>query len=827
MTQENKYQGPLAGLNVIDFGHYFAGPMVGMILADQGANVIRIVKPGGPELPSQQYRLLTRNKKLLELDLKTKEGNQKALSLIECADVLIENFRPGVMERLGLDYASIKDLNTGLVYLSLPGFASSDKERAHLKAWEGILSAAAGVFTSANENREKLGFPPVYSWVPQCSMYGGYCGSLGVMAALVARETYGQGTMIEVPLADAGVQGWISHIEPGRPSDIPLPNSLKPQQFRKEDSEAVQLEKLYKTHLHFWDNPYGAEYPCADGRKIYIYACYPNVSEYSRQLLKALSIDEQLKRKGFVNAGLRETGLDNNLSDIAGLSVVRKQRLKQSITEKLLTKTSTQWEKILADAGIAVSIIRTRAEWLALEPMLDSGIFTRMDDGKSALIVPGRMADVSGSGSALIASYREAESITYAEADELLRGPVLSKFKDSQHQNAPSPLKKSELLRGLKVLDLGNMLAGPYAGSFLAEYGANVIKADPPVAPGIVTGKRSILTDVKTAPGREVFDRLVSWADVVTHNILDNTTPRLGATHGQLKAINPNVVSCQISAFGGTWRNYWENRAGFDPIVQSASGLMAQFGTLEIPIEHGLTACGDISGGLSLAFTALLGVYQQRKTGYAGEGRTSLARMANYYQLPYMIADEEGRSDWGEARGQFTLGEHWWQRLYACRDFWIYVDSRECRAKALAETVTGHSGADEQSLESAFSQQDCEYWLARLQENDIACHQALNFDDIFSRYTRQVSPEEANEVAPVTTEILQCEHPISNSTVNRLAPNYVRVGEQRSWKRSSTDPAHGQHTVEILRELGFLEAEISELIRLKVSYEHPAEALNY
>ena len=81
MTQAAKYQGPLAGLNVIDFGHYFAGPMVGMLLADQGANVIRIVRPGEKELPERQYRLLNRNKKLLTLDLKTEERKKQGAFL--------------------------------------------------------------------------------------------------------------------------------------------------------------------------------------------------------------------------------------------------------------------------------------------------------------------------------------------------------------------------------------------------------------------------------------------------------------------------------------------------------------------------------------------------------------------------------------------------------------------------------------------------------------------------------------------------------------------------------------------------------------------------
>jgi len=145
MKKVTEYQGPLAGLNVIDFGHYYAGPMASMLLADQGATVVRIVRPGGQELPEQPYRLLNRNKKLVEIDLKTEDGKAQALALIEKADVVIENFRPGVMQRLGLDYASVKKSNPRLIYLSLPGFASTDKARAHIQAWEGVLGAAAAV----------------------------------------------------------------------------------------------------------------------------------------------------------------------------------------------------------------------------------------------------------------------------------------------------------------------------------------------------------------------------------------------------------------------------------------------------------------------------------------------------------------------------------------------------------------------------------------------------------------------------------------------------------------------------------------------------------
>ena len=249
MTQENNYQGPLVGLNVIDFGHYYAGPMAAMNLADQGANVIRIVKPGNRELAEQPYRLLNRNKKLLTLDLKTEEGQRQVLSLIENADVLIENFRPGVMKRLGLDYTSVKNKNPGLVYLSLPGFSSADKERAHIQAWEGVLSAASGVYTESYWVRRMLKFPPTYTWVPQCSSYGAVQGVIAIMAALLAREEKGVGTVIEVPLVDAGLSGFSSILS--LRSLFPDMSPFKPFEYASEDNKKIQAEKIENGHKAF------------------------------------------------------------------------------------------------------------------------------------------------------------------------------------------------------------------------------------------------------------------------------------------------------------------------------------------------------------------------------------------------------------------------------------------------------------------------------------------------------------------------------------------------------------------------------------------------
>ena len=840
----NHYRGPLAGLNVIDFGHYYAGPMAAMLLADQGATVIRIVRPGQPELPEQQCRLLNRNKKVLELDLKTEEGKAQALSLIERADVLIENFRPGVMKRLGLDYTSTKKGNPHLIYLSLPGFASTDKERAHLQAWEGILGAASGTYrhmSLLSMFPTALNHPPVYTAAPHCSVYGAIQGAVAVMAALVAREKHGIGTVIEAPLVECGLWGFVW----SRFSDTPTTSSTNdssftPFAFLAEDSLVAKADKLNQAERMSrkqFGGALGNFYSCADGRMIYVWVCfYKGLSE---RLFKALGLDKQLKREGFVNEGAWVTGLDNNPSSFSGFDPTRQKRLKQLMADTFLTKTTEDWDSIFKDAGIPATVFRTRSEWLALEPMLKTGVLVNLKQGKSVLTVPGRLADVSppdeNSEDALFQiegdgnqtnPYREAEYLTATQANEFFQ----HRAKCSQIIATPSPLKKGDLLKGLKVLDLNNVLAGPTSGHLLAQFGADVIKADsagfqdpPAILIPLMEhnqGKRSILTDVTSAPGRDVFERLLGWSDVLVHNLLDDSAKRLGIAQSQLQSINPNLVSAQLSAFGGSSRGGWEGRPGFDPVIQSATGLPAQYGSLNEPHLHHMALSADTMGGFSLAFAALLGVYQQRKTGDGCEVRTSLVRANCHYQLPWMIA-ENGQSDGGEARGPLALGESLCQRLYACRDGWIYVGTQEQRAPVLAEIITGQPAVAPVTLEAAFAKQDCNHWLAKLNAAAIASHRVLDINQLLAdKQERQVSNEDTDETAQGPFEMLRRDQHPCGKAVSAKAPDHIRIGQDHSYKRLTPAPRLGEHTREILGELGYSESEVDELIRIKASHDY-------
>lgn len=114
----------LEGVRVIDFGQYMAGPMAAMLLGDQGADVIRIDPPGGPRWNTPANATWNRNKRSIVLDLKKKADRETARKLIATADVVIENFRPGVMDRLDLGPAAMTADYPRLVYCSLPGFAA-------------------------------------------------------------------------------------------------------------------------------------------------------------------------------------------------------------------------------------------------------------------------------------------------------------------------------------------------------------------------------------------------------------------------------------------------------------------------------------------------------------------------------------------------------------------------------------------------------------------------------------------------------------------------------------------------------------------------------
>ena len=211
--------GALNGLRVIEFGQYMAGPMAAMLLGDHGADVIRIDPPGGPRWDTPANATWNRNKRSIVLNLKKRNDRKIAKDLIASADILVENFRPGVMDRLGLGHEKMMKANRRLIYCSLPGFGSDDP-RANVRAWEGVVGAATSTY---KPNPDAGTGRPIYTAIPFGSAYAAFLTAVSVAFALTARSRSGTGQRIEMPLFDAtftamGARGMKVHRHPEVPA---------------------------------------------------------------------------------------------------------------------------------------------------------------------------------------------------------------------------------------------------------------------------------------------------------------------------------------------------------------------------------------------------------------------------------------------------------------------------------------------------------------------------------------------------------------------------------------------------------------------------------
>jgi crotonobetainyl-CoA:carnitine CoA-transferase CaiB-like acyl-CoA transferase len=204
--------GPLAGLKVVELAHIMAGPVCGLMLADLGAEVVKVEKlPGGddsrrflpPEIEGEPaaFMMMNRNKRGIALDLKHAEGKAVLRRLLAQADVVIENYRKGTMERLGLGYDTLKADNPGLIYCEISGFGRTGPY-AERGGFDLIAQGMSGLMSITGEGE---GRPPVKVGAPVTDITAGILGALGVVAAVVARAGTGRGQRVDTSLFEAGV----------------------------------------------------------------------------------------------------------------------------------------------------------------------------------------------------------------------------------------------------------------------------------------------------------------------------------------------------------------------------------------------------------------------------------------------------------------------------------------------------------------------------------------------------------------------------------------------------------------------------------------------
>ena len=692
--------GPLAGLRVADFGQYVAGPLAAVLLADQGADVIHVDPPGGPRMAGAADAFLNRGKRRAILDLK-RGDLAVARRLAGAADIVIENFRPGVLARLGLDLDAIRQEHPALITCSLPGFAADDP-RASLRGYEGVI-AAATANCRPRPGEEPAGWDwerPTYSALPLASSFAAYLAAVSIVMALIARRRTGRGQHVEVPLFDA-MFTLIGH------------------------SGAYVNERGLRPARPIHGRGAGA-FRCRDGRYV----------QFDTSSARHLS--------WFARAAGLLGRLDPELLDLASNARPEvNDRLHAALRAEFLTRTAAEWEEIGNAAGAAIGFVRTPAEWIGTEHARQTRAVARVTDPELGDIwcagLPVALSEfpdpavrprrLAGADTAAVLAGRDGEP------EGRVPGPGAGSGSGSVAGSvAGSEPEMAQPLSGIRVLDLGLALAGPTCGRILAEFGADVLKIGSPAAGAggyLDRGKESLLLDLGTLAGQEVYWRLVDHADVVLENFSPGTAGRLAIGYDEVRARRPGVVYTSISCYGlgGPWTEWrgWERQG------QAVTGIMERTGQPSVLGPYNIV---DIGTGVLGAFATALALYHRQATGRGQLASTSLAQAATYHQALFMF-DFPGYRP-AEPRGYFALGESPLQRYYRAADRWFFLAARPEDIPALAAVtrqpeLAHRTGAPlEEALEGAFATDTAQAMAARLTDAGVAAHVVVPIADLMT-----------------------------------------------------------------------------------------------
>lgn len=330
----------LAGIRVVDLSQFLPGPALTLMMADQGAEVIKVEPPAGDPAramapfeagQSVWFRNLNRGKRSERLDLKSAEGKARLWALIEEADVLVEGFRPGVMARLGFAPQACLDRNPRLVWCSISAFGQTGA-LAHHPAHDMAVQALSG-FLSVNDGPDGQ---PVVPGVPSADMAAGLTALAAVLMALIGRERTGRGDIIDCAMFDA-LLPWSAHIAGSALIGGPPPRSASQRSLG-----GAALYNVYRT---------------ADGRYI---ALAGREEKFARALLEGLG------RPDLVPLALREAGEQDELIGF--------------LRETFATRTRDEWEAWFLGRDVAFAPVFDFAEALSRPHIAERGLVVRHGD---------------------------------------------------------------------------------------------------------------------------------------------------------------------------------------------------------------------------------------------------------------------------------------------------------------------------------------------------------------------------------------------------------------------------------------------------------------
>lgn len=383
--------GPLSGLLVADFSRILAGPYATMLLADLGAEVVKVESPGGDDTRtwsppvregvSTYYLGVNRNKRSVALDLKDPDDLAAAHELARRADVLVENFKPGGLARFGLDYDSVSASNPAVVYASISGFGSGPGGR-DLPGYDLMVQAISGLMslTGAPDG------PPFRAGISVFDVMAGLHATIGVLAALHARHDTGAGQHVEVNLLSSALSGLVNQ------SSAFVAGGVVPTRMGNSHPSLFPYEPL----------------PCADGDLI---VTAGNNGQF-RRLVEVLGLPGLADDPRFLGNEDRTAHRDE---------------LRPLLVERLATRSTMEWFRDITAAGVPCGPINT----------VDGGVAFAESVGLDPVVVVGE-------GDAAVPSVRNPIRMSATPPDYRLPPPALDEHGTQIRRWLATPEKEPD-----------------------------------------------------------------------------------------------------------------------------------------------------------------------------------------------------------------------------------------------------------------------------------------------------------------------------------------------------------------------------------------------
>jgi crotonobetainyl-CoA:carnitine CoA-transferase CaiB-like acyl-CoA transferase len=468
--------------------------------------------------------------------------------------------------------------NPRLVHLSTPPFLDGDAPWASGRESDALVAAWAG--TSLRQG--SVEDVPVESIYPHLTTVQGIWAAACTVAALVERERSGLGQSVVV----GGMHGALVASGAAFNFDPSLPD---PAPDRPRPGGSGGAVPFYRT------------YRCGDDEWLFLAALTPRFTQLAFEVLGLTGLLEDPRLGGKGRAAMLSP-------EHSGWAI-------ETIAAVFATRPRAEWLAALGAAGCPAGALLDRDDWLD-HPQLDAiGMIDRADDG---VVMPANPI------------HFDPPSPSTSE----LRTPERAQLRSGGEGGGP--------LAGVRVLDLGAIIAGPFGASLLGELGAEVIKVEPPAGdsfrgPGFAAynkGQRGIVLDLQREEGRAAFLRLVEQADVVVDNYRPGVLGRLRLRHEELVEVNPSIVTLSVTGFGEG--GPLGNEPGFDPVLQAMSGMMTAQGGDGDPVFF-TVAVNDVTTAASSAAAVCLALFARAR----GEGGrriwTSLAGTSAVLQAAQLV----------------------------------------------------------------------------------------------------------------------------------------------------------------------------------------------